>query len=111
MASLSTNQALGLDPIRAEIHAQVSDLGRRCLHLSLNEVGRRADRLRQLGMRHGFTPLAQLAASLSDAIARDGRAAIIPAYVQSMIEAVYCDSHEADAGHILLASVGVRLAG
>ena len=111
MTEFSANATTRLDPIRAHIRARIEALQQELPRLSVVEIGRRADALRKLAQRHGIVPIPQIATSLSDAIAREGRAAIVPAYLQSMLEAVYCDSQEPDAGVRFLAAVSVRLAG
>lgn len=99
-----------LDPIRAEIGARIVRLEQQHARLSIREIARRTDALRELGRRHGLVALCQIATSLNDALARDGRAAILPAYLQTMLDAVYCDSQGADSVDLFLASVSVRLA-
>lgn len=100
--------AIAFDPIRSDICKRVDELGREFRHLSINEIVRRADALRHLGWAHGLASVSQLAGGLTDAVSRDGRAAIIPSYLQSLRDAAWCDSH--DAGEVLMAAVSVRLA-
>ena len=109
MASLP-NELVVHDPVRADIWHRVEDLRRNFRQMQLGEIARRADVLRTIAMRHGFEPVQYVAAGLADALARDGRSAIIPVYLQTLLEAAYCDSHEAEDCQRFLASVGVRLA-
>ena len=99
------------DPVRADIRQRIEDLRRNFQQMRLGEIARQADAVRMLAVRHGFEPVQHVAAGLSDALARDGRGAIIPVYLQTLLEAVYCDSHEVEDCQRFLASVGVRLAG
>jgi hypothetical protein len=48
---------------------------------------------------------------MSDALARDGRAAMIHPYVEGLREAIACDPDDERAGDAILASVSVRLVG
>lgn len=105
------HDASTFDPIRSDICKRIDELGREFRHLSLSEIVSRADALRQLGWRHGLDSVRQLAGGLTDAVSRDGRAAIIPAYLQSLRDAALCDSHDTRASELLLAAVSVRLAG
>ncbi len=105
------NDQIAYDPIRAEMRSRIEELWREFRKMKIPDIVRRAEMLRSLGDKHGFEPVRQIAGSLAEAIERDGRGAIIPAYLQTLLEAVYCDSQEPDAGERFLASVQVRLAG
>ena len=107
---IGAQSSIIIDPIKADICAHIERLNRDFRRMSLNEIGRRADILRNLGQTHGFESVRHVAGGLADAIARDGRGAIIPAYLQSLLEAVFCDSQDARTNELFLATVGVRLA-
>ena len=98
------------DPVRAEIWRRVENLRTNFQQMQLGEIARCADTLRALAIRHGLEPVQHVAEGLSDALARDGRGAIIPTYLQTMLEAVYCESHDVADCQSFLASVSVRLA-
>lgn len=98
------------DPIRSDICKRVDDLGRDYRRLSITEIVARADALRHLGWTHGLEPVRRLAGGLTDAVSRDGRAAIIPAYLQSLRDAALYDSHDPHMSELLMAAVSVRLA-
>jgi hypothetical protein len=101
----------GGSAIQAELFARISQIERDFRLLSISEIGRRTDAIRQIARAHGFGPASHLAGSLGEALARDGRAAMIRPYLDGMREAVSCDPADAHAGDAILASVSVRLAG
>lgn len=101
----------GGDPIREELAARIDQLHRDFRLLSLGELGRRADAIRQLARLHGYEPASRLAGGLGDALARDGRAAMIRPYIEGIREAIGCDPADPSAAEALLASISVRLAG
>jgi len=98
------------DPIRNELTARIQQLDRDFRLLSIGELGRRIDAIRQLARRNGFEPASRLAGGLADALARNGRAAMIQPYIDGLHDAVFCDPADRNAGDALLASVSVRLA-
>lgn len=98
------------DPVRSDICKRVDELSRDYQRLSVSEIVRRADMLRQLGWQHGLEAVRRLAGGLTDAVSRDGRAAIIPTYLQSLRDAALCDSRDARTSELLMAAVSVRLA-
>lgn len=98
------------NPIRSELTARIRQLDRDFRLLSIGELGRRVDAIRQLARSHGFEPASRLAGGLADALARDGRGAIIRPYIDGLHDAVFCDPADREAGDSLLASIGVRLA-
>jgi hypothetical protein len=97
------------DPVRSELAARVAQLERDFRLLSVGELGRRADAIRHLASSHGYRPTSRLAGGLADAIARDGRAAMVRPYLDGMRDAIACDPADAVAGDALLAAVSVRL--
>ena len=48
--------------------------------------------------------------ALNDAVSRDGRAAMIHVYLESLREATWVDPRDIRAGELLMAMVSVRLA-
>lgn len=98
------------DPVRSRIDRQVDALDRDYRQLSIDEIARRADDLRHLGAAHGFDAVGRIAGALNDAVSRDGRAAMIHVYLESLREATWVDPRDAHAGELLLAMVSVRLA-
>ncbi|MDB5682410.1 MAG: hypothetical protein JWM38_827 [Sphingomonas bacterium] len=79
--------------------------------LSLGELGRRADSIRQLAYSNGLAPVGGLAAGLGEALARGGRGAMIRPYIDGMRDAVRCDRQDDASANSYLAAVGVRFAG
>jgi len=110
MNNIAAQDACQFDPIRSDIRRRVDALGRDYRQLSLEEIVRRADAVRHLALQHGFEVIRQLAGALTDAVSRDGRAAIIPAYLQSLNEAAGIDGREPAASEVLMATISVRLA-
>jgi len=102
--------AQAADPIRFDISRRVDALDRNYRHLSIDEIAREADDLRHLGWAHGFAAVCRLAGALNDAVSREGRAAMIPAYLEYLREATWSDPRDDRAGELLLAAVSVRLA-
>ena len=98
------------DPLRGELSARIAQLDRDFRLLSIGELGRRIDAIRQLARHQGLVPASRLAGGLADALARDGRAAMIRPYLDGMRDAIACDPTDLAAGDALLASVSVRLA-
>ena len=109
MATAYRVDETGGDPARAELAARVDQLDRDFRLLSVGELGRRADAIRHLARRHGYEPASRLAGGLGDALARDGRAAMIRPYIEGIREAIGCDPSDRAAGDALLASISVRL--
>ena len=105
----SAPNAYALDPVRSRINRQVDALDREYRQLSIDEIARRADDLRHFGSAHGFDTVGRLAGALNDAVSRDGRAAMINVYLESLREATWVDPRDARAGELLLAMVSVRL--
>lgn len=97
--------------IRAELKARIDQLDRDFRLLSLGELGRRTDAIRNIARSNGFDAAAKLAGGLGDSIARDGRAAIVRPYLDGLRDAIECAPGDTRAGDIVLASVSVRLAG
>jgi hypothetical protein len=102
--------AHAFDPIRSDISRRVDALDRDYRHLSIGEIVRQADALRHLGSAHGLESVCRLAGALNDAVSRDGRAAIIQAYIESLREAAWSDAGDVRTCELLLAAVSVRLA-
>ena len=101
----------GDDPVRRELCARVAQLDRDFRLLSIGELGRRIDAIRHIARANGLIPASRLAGGMADALARDGRAAMVRPYLDGMREAIACDPADAQAGDALLASISVRLVG
>lgn len=102
--------AYALDPIRSDISRRVDALDRTYRRLSIDEIAREADNLRHLGSAHGFEAVCRLAGALNDAVSREGRAAMIQAYLQSLREAALSGLRDGPSTELLMATVSVRLA-
>jgi hypothetical protein len=110
MQAVSSAEPVGLDPIAAALRARVSLIGRDLRRLSMRELCGRVDEIRSTARVHDLPAAAGIAAGLSDAIARDGRAALIHPYLDALREACGCARGDAAATQALLASISVRLA-
>ncbi len=111
MATAFKQPESGADRIREDLCARIDQLERDFRLLSLGELGRRTDAIRHIAQHHGFEPASRLAGGLADALARDGRAAMVRPYLDGMRQAIDCDPSDPRAGDIVLASVSVRLNG
>lgn len=103
------HEARAFDPIRSDISRRVDALDRTYRTLSISQIARHADDLRHLGMAHGLDAVCRLAGALNDAVSREGRAAMIPAYLESLRAAAWSDPHDSRASELLMAAVSVRL--
>lgn len=99
------------DPVAIELCSRIGDLERDLPALSMGDLGRRVDAIRAGGRGGDYPALAEVASGLSEALARDGRAALVRPYLQAMREACGCARGDGNAVHALLASIGVRLGG
>jgi len=111
MATAYRMSESGDDPVRGELVARIDQLDRDFRLLSLGELGRRIDAIRHVARANGYEPAMRLAGGLADALARDGRAAMIRPYIDGMREAIGCDPRDRGAGDAFLAAVSVRLVG
>ena len=96
---------------QAELEQAVAALGRDLPRLKTAEACARIVHVRRQAARQGFAPAAALAAGMADAIGRDGRGAPIAAWFDALALAAGCGAGDADTAPLLLATVGVRLAG
>lgn len=110
MARSARQSLLELDPVRSQICSDLNALGRSVTHLSVAELGRRAEALRAEALRHGLSPFARVAEGFAEALGRDGRGAIATAYLQTMRDSLFCESQDKEAGDLFLAAISVRLA-
>lgn len=97
--------------IKAELRARIDQIDRDFRALSLGELGQRIDAVRRIAIEKRLRAAARLAGGMSDAVARDGRAAMIHPYVEGLRDAIDCDPGDERAGEAILASVSVRLVG
>lgn len=95
----------------AELLARIDRLSQEFTRLTLSDLSIRIDALRSLAKAGGHHPASVLAGGLSDALARDGRAAIVRPYLDGMRDAMACDRQDKDIASLFLATIGVRLAG
>lgn len=102
-------EARRFDPVRSDISRRVEALDRSYRHISIDEIAREADGLRHLGVTHGLEAVYRLAGALNDAVSRQGRAAMISSYLESLREAVWSDPREHGASELWMAAVSVRL--
>lgn len=110
MASLARIDIPGSLPLDDELAQRVNQLDRDFRLLSIGELCRRADAIRQIARAHGREPLARLAGGLGAALARDGRGAPSRPWLDGMREAVHLVSQDEETARAVLAAVSVRLA-
>ncbi|WP_076072004.1 hypothetical protein [Sphingomonas montana] len=78
--------------------------------LSLDRLMQRLGEIRGTARLHGLSAVVGVATELANAIARDGRAALIRPYLGGLREACGCAPGDENAVHALLASISVRFA-
>lgn len=101
------------DPVTidVELGARIDQIERDFRALSIGELCRRADMVRQLARAHGREPLAQLAGGLRDALARGQRGTAIHPWLDGMRGALDLVAGDEASTRAFLASVTVRLGG
>lgn len=110
MAAVLTNDLAGRRmPGTTELGQRVEQIARDLRLLSIGELGRRADAIRGLAQLHGMTPVARIAGGLADALAIDGRGAMVRSYCDALRDMLAGDPYDASAGDAFLAAVSVRL--
>jgi len=100
-----------LKDVKSEICARIDQLERDFRLLSVGELARRADAIRNLANSYGMMPVGRLAGGLGDALAHGGRGATIHPFVEGMRDAVCSTAQDDDSASRYLAAVNVRLAG
>lgn len=97
--------------MKQELRARIDQLDRDARLLSVGELGRRVDAVRNIATATRLLPLARLAGALGDALAREGRAAVVRNWTDAMRESISHDAQDEATAGLFLASVSVRLAG
>lgn len=96
-------------PAHAELGRRVDQIARDLRLLSIGELSRRADAIRGLAQLHGMAPVARIAGGLADALAIDGRGAMVRGYCDALRDMLAGDPYDGSAGDAFLAAVSVRL--
>ena len=96
--------------VREELQARVAQLGRDFRLLSIGELCRRTDLVRQIARANRLEAVGRLAAGLSDALAREGRSTAVRPWLDALAEALQSDMQDEGAARAFMAAVGVRLA-
>ena len=99
------------EAVDAELAARIDQIERDSRALSIGELCRRADMVRQIASAHGREPLAQLAGGLRDALARGQRGTAVHPWLDGMRGALSLVAGDKASAHAFLASVTVRLGG
>ncbi|TVV75638.1 hypothetical protein [Sphingomonas solaris] len=97
--------------IAAELQARIDQLARDSRMLSVGELCRRVDAVRNIAAARRLLPLARLAGSLRDALAEGGRGTPMTPWIEAMRESLGHDAQDEATARAFVASVGVRLAG
>lgn len=97
--------------IIAELRGRVDRIDREARALSIRELCHRVAAIGIIARSVGLLPLARLAGSLAEALARDGRAASVRTWTEAMRESIGHDAQDEATAGLFLASVGVRVAG
>lgn len=110
MASLARIDIPGSLPLDEELAQRIAQLDRDFRLLSVGELCRRADAIRQIARAHGREPLARLAGGLGAALAREGRGAAFRPWLDGMRDVLLLDAGDEETARAVLAAVSVRLA-
>ena len=94
-----------------ELGARIDQLDRDARLLSIAELCRRTDAIRNIAAAARLLPLARLAGALRDALAQEGRGASVATWTAAMRESIGHDAQDEATASLFLASVGMRLAG
>jgi hypothetical protein len=94
-----------------ELNARIDQLDRDARLLSIGELCRRVDAVRNIAAAARLLPLARLAAALRDTLARDGRGTQVAAWTTAMRESIGQDAQDEATAATWVAAVGSRLAG
>ncbi len=94
-----------------ELSARIDQLERDARLLSISELCRRVDAVRNIAGAARLVPLAPLAGGLRDGLARDGRGASVATWTAAMRDSMRHDAQDEKTASLFLASVGMRLAG
>jgi hypothetical protein len=97
--------------IIADLRGRIDRIDREGRTLSLRELCHRVAAIGNIARVSGLLPLARLAGSLAEALARDGRGASVRTWTEAMRESIGHDAQDEATARLFLASVGVRLAG
>ena len=97
--------------IIAELRWRVDRVDREARGLSIRELCHRVAAIGIIAQSVGLVPLARLAGSLAEALARDGRGAAVRTWTDAMRESIGHDAQDEMTARLFLASVGARLAG
>ncbi|WP_156680185.1 hypothetical protein [Sphingomonas profundi] len=94
-----------------ELRARIDQLDRDARLLSIGELCRRVDAVRNIAGAARLLPLARLAGGLRDALAREGRGASVRTWTDVMREAIGHDAQDEATATAFLTAVAARLAG
>jgi hypothetical protein len=97
--------------VKEELAARVGQLDRDFRLLSIGELCRRADLIRQIARANGYEPVSRLAGGLANSLARGGRGAPVRPWLDALGEALVSDAQDEATARAFLASVSVRLVG
>ncbi|MGH6780532.1 MAG: hypothetical protein ACREB5_00295 [Sphingomonadaceae bacterium] len=98
-------------PVRDEICARIAQLDRDFRLLSVGELGKRVDAIRQIARANGLEPVSRLAAGLGDTLARGGRGPSVRPYLEGLRDAADCEHQDEETARAYLAAVNLRLMG
>lgn len=97
--------------IRDGLCARIAQLDRDFRSLSIGELGRRVDAIRQIARANGLEPVSRLAAGLGDMLARGGRGPSVRPYLDGLRDAVDCAQQDEATARVYMAAVNLRLVG
>lgn len=99
------------ETVREELCCRIAQLNRDFRRLSVNELCRRVEAIRQIARANRLEPVSRLAAGLGDTLGRGGRDASVRPYLDGMRDAIGCEPQDEETARAYLAAVNLRLAG
>ena len=99
-----------MEPNRAELEQAVAALARDLPGMAPEDACARLSWLKRQAVIEGAAPAAMLADGLASAITRDGRKVPLATWLDALSVAAVCGPDNAEAGPLLLATIGVRFA-
>ena len=97
------------DPVRDELIARVTAVGRRVPLARPDELAPDIDAIRLIAHRHGYNPAVTVAHFLASALARGERGPLVHGWLTILAEAVRSDRQDLAACEAYAAACSVRL--
>ncbi|MES2096439.1 MAG: hypothetical protein V4459_06740 [Pseudomonadota bacterium] len=95
---------------RHDIAASVAQLNMMAGHAAPRDLVNAVNAIRAAAQAEGRLPVVAVARAIESALARGERGVVVRGWIAMLSEAVGCESHDADSGHVFLAAGAIRLA-